>query len=240
MHHHHLALAAGADLPLLFAAGFVGSAHCIAMCGPYVCACAAQFAPPGTAGRAVAGRHLLLSAGRLLVYAALGWIAGSFGQVALAVAGAWRLDGLVAMGAGLLMMVLALSMLDAWRDPTRRLIDLGYGQALSSLRAAAGRMPVALAPLLLGAAQGLLPCAMVYAAASRAAVAGSGGAGAVLMLCFGLGTVPTLLALGLVPARWRRRASSPRLAGALLFTVAVLLLLRGAAGFGWIEHGALW
>ncbi len=240
MHVHHLALAAGSDLPLLFAAGFVGSAHCIAMCGPYVGACAARFAPPGIAAGAIAGQHVMLSAGRLVVYALLGAIAGSFGKIALALSAAWHLDGLVALAVGVAMGTLALSMIGVLGDPTRWLLRFGLGHALGAARAAAAQMPRTLAPVLLGMTQGLLPCAMVYAATSRAALAGSGGAGAAVMLAFGLGTVPTLLALGLIPSRWVRRPASPRLAGVLLLLVASFSLLRGAAAFGWVPSGPLW
>ncbi len=240
MHVHHLALAAGADLPLLFAAGFVGSAHCIAMCGPYVGACAAKFAPPGTAVGSMVGQHVLLSAGRLVVYAIFGMIAGSFGKIALALTQSWHLDGLVALAVGVAMSVLALSMIGVFGDPTRVLLPLGLGHALGAARATVARTPRMIAPVLLGMTQGLLPCAMVYAATSRATLAGSGGAGAAMMLAFGLGTVPTLLALGLIPTRWVRRPASPRLAGVLLLVVAFFSMLRGAAAFGWVPSGPLW
>jgi sulfite exporter TauE/SafE len=59
--------------------------------------------------------------------------------------------------------------------------------------------PPYLAALLLGSLQGALPCALVYGAASRAVVAGSAASGALTMLVFGLGTVPAVVGLTLLP-----------------------------------------
>ena len=89
----------------------------------------------------------------------------------------------------------------------------------------------------LGALQGLLPCALVYGAASRAAASGSAGRGALTMLVFGLGTLPALLALtfagGALPLLGPLAPHAPRSWSAL---VGVLLVLRGLDGLGVMPH----
>jgi sulfite exporter TauE/SafE len=53
----------------------------------------------------------------------------------------------------------------------------------------------------LGLLWGWLPCGLVYSALATALSAGSAGRGALLMLAFGLGTLPNLLLAGIVLAR---------------------------------------
>ena len=69
---------------VIFAAGFLGSFHCIGMCGGFACALGRD--PRG--GVATVERHLLYNLGRLTTYCFLGALAGALGQVVSTVA--WR------------------------------------------------------------------------------------------------------------------------------------------------------
>jgi sulfite exporter TauE/SafE len=60
------------------------------------------------------------------------------------------------------------------------------------------------------------------------------------MLVFGLGTVPAVFALTLVPQAVLRRLKAQRLAGVLLAALGVLLILRGLANFGWVPSTGWW
>ncbi|MGH8678420.1 MAG: sulfite exporter TauE/SafE family protein, partial [Burkholderiales bacterium] len=74
--------------------------------------------------------------------------------------------------------------------------------------------------LAVGARWGWIPCALVYAVLATALVAGSAGQGAVLMAAFGLGTLPSLFAAGLLMSYASRvfRAQTFRtVCGALVF-----------------------
>jgi sulfite exporter TauE/SafE len=64
--------------------------------------------------------------------------------------------------------------------------------------------------------------------------------GAFTMLVFGLGTVPAVFALTVVPQALLRRVKAQRLAGALLAILGVLLILRGLANFGLIASTGWW
>ena len=64
--------------------------------------------------------------------------------------------------------------------------------------------------------------------------------GAVTMLVFGLGTVPAIFALTLVPQAVLRRVRAQRVAGALLAVLGVLLILRGLANFGLVQSTGWW
>jgi hypothetical protein len=80
----------------------------------------------------------------------------------------------------------------------------------------------------LGVALGFLPCGILYAALAAAGATASPMYGALAMFCFGLGTVPTLVTIGLFGAaaghRFRRglTAMTPAV---LLFNAGLLTLL---------------
>ena len=69
---------------VIFAAGFLGSFHCIGMCGGFACALGRD--PRG--GVATVGRHLLYNFGRLTTYCFLGALAGALGQAVCTAHGA--------------------------------------------------------------------------------------------------------------------------------------------------------
>jgi sulfite exporter TauE/SafE len=80
-----------------------------------------------------------------------------------------------------------------------------------------------------GAVWGWLPCGLVYSVLVSALASGSARQGGLLMLAFGLGTLPNLLAMGLfaqqlrsiLQQRWMRRT-----AGLLVMGFGVLGLIR--------------
>jgi hypothetical protein len=67
---------------------------------------------------------------------------------------------------------------------------------------------------------------------------GSALQGSLVMMVFGAGTIPALLLAGglggLVGPRLR--SVLPRIASASVMLLGVILILRGAAGAGWISH----
>ncbi len=240
MHQHHADLPMGGDLVLLFGASLLGSAHCIAMCGPYVTMCTSHFVPHGASRGLRCGLRLLFNIGRIATYGMIGLIVGAFGQIAQAAAARFGLTGIVAILAGSAALMFGVSMIGWIRDPARVVAVAGLGRLLTAGRMRLNRAPAAVAPLLLGALQGWLPCALVYAAASRASLAGTPIMGAVTMVVFGLGTVPAVFALTLVPQAVLRRLKAQRLAGVLLAALGVLLILRGLANFGLVPSTGWW
>jgi sulfite exporter TauE/SafE len=64
--------------------------------------------------------------------------------------------------------------------------------------------------------------------------------GALTMLVFGLGTLPAVFAMTLVPQTLLRRVQAQRLAGVLLAGLGVLLILRGLANFGLVPPTRWW
>lgn len=203
------------------ALGAAGSAHCIGMCGPI--ALAVPSMGPGHGARVWS--TVLLNGGRLLTYALLGLAFGAFGQ-------GLRLAGLqqgVSIAAGVILLVVAFvpSLAERSTLPGR------VGLWLSRLRGMLARHLRRNSPEAIwmsGMLNGLLPCGLVYTAALGAATTGSATDGAVLMLLFGVGTVPALVAVrlggSLLSGTWRGRLR--RAAPVFIGVMGVLLILRGS------------
>jgi len=183
---------------------------------------------------------VLFNLGRIATYGLIGLVVGAFGQIAQAAASRFGAAGIVAIAAGGAALILGLSMVGWFRDPTRLVAMAGLGRWLIAGRRRLNQAPPAAVPVLLGALQGWLPCALVYAAASRAAIAGTPVMGALTMLVFGLGTLPAVFAMTLVPQTLLRRVQAQRLAGVLLAGLGVLLILRGLATFGLVPSTGWW
>ena len=81
---------------------------------------------------------------------------------------------------------------------------------------------------LLGMIWGLVPCALVYGVLPIALFAGGPLEGAAVMLAFGLGTLPNLMAAGWIMGRARRVVRSP----AVRYAAAALLIAFAAIGIG--------
>lgn len=81
----------------------------------------------------------------------------------------------------------------------------------------------------LGFLWGWLPCGLVYTILIMSLSAGSALEGALLMLAFGLGTLPNLLAMGVIAnklSKWTRNPTVKLIAGLLVIVMGVITLLR--------------
>ncbi|WP_442513138.1 sulfite exporter TauE/SafE family protein [Pseudomonas promysalinigenes] len=213
--------------PLLGSAlilGLLGGGHCLGMCGGLMGALTLAI-PPEQRGR----RLRLLVAynlGRVFSYACAGLMLGLAGWAVASSPAAMALR----VVAALLLIAMGLYLAGWWNGLTR-IEALGRGLWRVIQPAACRLMPVSSLPqaLLLGALWGWLPCGLVYSTLLWAASQGSAGYSAALMLAFGLGTWPILLATGLaaqrVNALLRRR--SVRVAGGLLVILFGLWTLPG-------------
>ena len=189
---------------LIFLAGAAGSMHCIGMCGGFACAIGGDARGPA----ASVLRHLVYNFGRLTSYAFIGALAGSAGLLLVGLTGdtsvASAAQRALAVVSGMLMMYIGLQFLGVFK--TARAQGPGIellAQALRKLVRAPGRS----APLALGVLNGLLPCPLVYAFAAQAASSGGPLQGLSVMVAFGLGTFPAMLAMGGV-GLWLRRAGT--------------------------------
>ncbi|MBC3481114.1 sulfite exporter TauE/SafE family protein [Pseudomonas sp. SWRI77] len=214
-------------LPLLGSAlilGLLGGGHCLGMCGGLMGALTLAI-PPEQRGRRL---RLLLAynVGRILSYACAGLLLGLAGWAVASSPAALALRVLAA----LLLIAMGLYLAGWWSGLTQ-IEALGRGLWRHIQPVASRLLPVSSLPraLLLGALWGWLPCGLVYSTLLWAASQGNAGYSAALMLAFGLGTWPVLLATGLAAERvsslLRRR--SVRMAGGLLVILFGLWTLPG-------------
>lgn len=196
-----------------FVLGLTGSGHCVLMCGPLTLAMqrTSRFSP----AKALTLHH----AGRLAIYIAIGLAAGSAGHAA-GLAGVGRV--LAVMTGGLL--IAQAVRRDATGAATRAGAAIGkrLAQVTSAVTHRIGPQPH-LQALTLGAANGLLPCGMVYTALAAALALGDAVHGAAFMAAFGLGTLPALTATLAAPALARR------FTGRLALVTRAAVLVLGAA-----------
>ena len=121
--------------------------------------------------------------------------------------------------------------LAGWWSGLTRIESLGRGLWRHIQPVANRLLPVSSLPraLLLGALWGWLPCGLVYSTLLWAASQGNALDSALLMLAFGLGTWPVLLATGLAAERVTAllRKRSVRVAGGVLVMIFGLWTLPG-------------
>lgn len=206
-----------------FLLGLLGGMHCVGMCGGIVAALSAGRGAvwwPGVAVYQLArvGTYVLLG----LIVSLAGTLLGTYSFWSGTQKG-------ISIFAGIVIIVFALQ-LGGWL-PERW-----------------GRLPFLIpAPLLkkasatdslqawgaVGFFNGLLPCGLVYAALTMTLASGSAPNGALIMLAFGLGTVPALFMVSAV-----MRLAGPAIRGRLIQAIALMLIIFGGwtMARGYITH----
>ena len=204
----------------LFLVGLLGGTHCIGMCGGIVGALSL-----GAASRPAL--YLAYNSGRIVSYVLAGAIAGALGAASLVLAGQLPMRALLFLVANLMLIALGLYLMGITRALA---FSERFGQRLwrhlqpLSRRYLPARTVAQAFPL--GLLWGWLPCGLVYSALVNALGSGSAVKGALLMLAFGLGTLPNLLLAGLFALRLRAYAAIP----AVRRTTGLLILAFGVWG----------
>lgn len=224
--------------PLLVSAlilGLLGGGHCLGMCGGLMGALTLAIPTEQRSRRF----HLLLAynLGRILSYASAGLLIGLAGWAVASSPAALALR----VVAALLLIAMGLYLAGWWSGLTR-IEALGRGLWRYIQPFASRLMPVSSLPraLLLGALWGWLPCGLVYSTLLWAASQGDALDSALLMLTFGLGTWPVLLATGMAAERLTAvlRKRRVRMAGGLLVILFGLWTLPGPHQAWLMGHGS--
>lgn len=223
-----------------FLIGLGGAPHCLGMCGGIVGALTLGLPiSPDRPLRAKLPFLLAYNLGRLLSYSAAGALAGGIGVWATYWLAVRRAQLGLQLGAGLFLVALGLYLAGWWNGLTR--IERVGGWLWRWIEPLGRRWLPVRTParaLGIGLIWGWLPCGLVYSVLVWALSAGGAWNGGLLMLSFGLGTLPALLAMGTfaaVLAEFARRIWVRWLLGALvisfgfyeLFLAARLLLAQG-------------
>lgn len=212
----------------VFFVGLLGGVHCLGMCGSIVGILTAQLPQ----GKAHWPFHLAYNAGRLASYAAAGALAGMLGQTGLLLRDSVPVQHLLFALSSLMLIALGLYLAGLW-GAVRRIEQAG-GVLWRRIQPLTRRLFPVATPLragLLGMAWGWLPCGLVYSVLVMALASGSAPNGALVMLAFGLGTLPNLLVIGLFWDSIKRHVQSPRV------RLAAGLLVAGFGMYGLYRVG---
>ena len=206
--------------------GLAGGAHCAGMCGGIVGALSYS---PGARSRPLAFTFAY-HGGRASSYAIAGAIVGALGQGGLAFRGTLASQHVLFAIAS--MALLAAGLYVAGYAPFVRRIEAAGSVLWRRIEPFSRPLIPAKTPAraaMLGMLWGWLPCGMVYGALLLALGTGSMLQGMLTMAAFALGTMPSLLAVGLFARSTQRqpaRRNLRRLAGAVIAAVGIYGLIQ--------------
>jgi uncharacterized protein len=228
------------DLVASWGIGFVGSLHCLGMCGPIILAYSIYLGSPRisvtTPGALIfhSGifHHLAFHLGRLITYGFLGTLAGllfhfvSLDRLFLHIRSSMTLVG------GALMIFMGLALLRVIPLPGLKVLFSGSSNITASLGRLFGS-PSVLSKMALGMAVGFLPCGLSWAMVVKAATTNNILGGFLVMVAFGLGTVPALLLPGISASflSLKLRIVGERLAAVSIIAMGLILVYKGVKIF---------
>ena len=188
------------SLASAFLVGLLGGGHCAGMCGGIVGAVSLSL--PGSRPRI--GFLLAYNFGRIASYGAAGLLAGAIGASSFFLDHVLPVERILYALASVMLILLGLYLAGIWRGVV--VLETVGGKLWRQVQPWSKRfLPVRTLPqaLALGSIWGWLPCGLVYSVVVAALATGSPWRGAALMLAFGLGTLPALLAMGMAAVRMR-------------------------------------
>ena len=237
------------DLLLIFALGFLGSfGHCMGMCGPLTVALALSQQDNNSGKINGLQFHLLLNLGRIISYTLVGAALGGLGSIVVA---SGQLAGIgsgirqfMAVFTGILLIWLGIKQIKPNWLPSLPFLHPLKGGVHNRLNSGINQLADRSqwwTPALLGGVWGLIPCGFLYTAQLKAVETGSLVVGAITMFCFGLGTAPMMLGVGISASKVSadRRSQLFRLGGWVTLAIGILTLLRTDAMVDYTGHGAL-
>ena len=226
------------DFLAIISIAFLGSfGHCIGMCGGIVMAYSSIKIDETWNKRNQSLAHITYSIGRVTSYAILGAIFGIVGGVATFNNIA---NGTLLIIAGIFMVLSGLSLVGKIKFLTiiehsisksnlyqRYFKELLSNQTLFSF-------------FLLGMLNGLLPCGLVYFFAVTAASSGSILYGSLVMLIFGLSTIPALFSLGYFVALSKQTKLRDILIKLAAISVIIFGIYTVKNGYDYIRYPQKW
>lgn len=202
--------------------GFLGSFHCIGMCGPIALAL-----PLATQNRwkKIIGA-LVYNSGRMVTYGILGLVFGLLGKSF--VIGGYQQVLSVTLGVIILLGLFFPAKLTSAIGLTKVIYPV-VKEVKSLLHGLFRQKNSNGALFLIGLLNGLLPCGLVYVGVAGAIATGEAIEGSLFMMMFGAGTIPAMLLVGLaaniISLAWRNKIR--KAVPVFVAVMAVALILRG-------------
>lgn len=218
-----------------FLVGLLGGVHCVGMCGGIVGALCLGLEQDSLAAqnktRSSFPYLLSYNAGRISSYTFAGILMGAIGWLGNHLFDIYAFQQALEIIAALFMLALGLYIAGWWKI-LANIEQLGGNVIWKRLEPIGRRfMPVRTyqQAFSLGLVWGWLPCGLVYSVIIWTISTQSPLEGGLLMLSFGLGTLPNLLLMGVFAASLNQFIQQPwvrQVAGLLIMSFAVVLFLR--------------
>lgn len=203
------------NLTAAFLFGLMGGAHCIGMCGGIM----STLALARSQHSSLITNLLAYNSGRILTYTLTGALVAFFGTLLS--------EQLISIGvalrvlASVMLIMMALYLANWWKGLVH-IEQVGRYLWRFIQPLASKLMPVRNAgqALLLGLVWGWLPCGLIYSVLIWTLSASSPVEGALIMLAFGLGTLPAMILTGGLAAQFKQLSQSP-----ILRSVSAILII---------------
>ena len=206
---------------IAFVTGLFGSLHCVGMCGPLALSIATSHYNSIITSIA---QKVLYNIGRVTSYSILGALFGLLGNTIMITPHSQQYLSIIS---GIMMLIISLprffnlqklhllKFYETINKPIQKLLK----KSLTHRRV----------HFIIGIFNGLLPCGFVYLALAGALTTGNMGESIIFMLCFGLGTIPLMFALGLSPHLIKASTRNRLLKYSKYFAIAIgtLFIIRG-------------
>jgi sulfite exporter TauE/SafE len=201
--------------------GATGSLHCVGMCGPLSLALPTQHM--SAAGKIIS--LLLYQIGRVITYSIIGLLVGLLGR-SIYIAGYQQLFSIILGSIVLVLAFIYFIQRGTFRSPLlARIYDPVQKLIIRAMNHANGPFGF----LLMGMANGLLPCGMVYLALAAALSFGELSETVSFMAMFGLGTLPAMLLVAFAGRmiNFELRKTLRKIVPVFVALTGAILILRG-------------
>ncbi len=219
------------ELITVFIVGLFGGIHCVGMCGGIVGMLSMGVSPQKKRNPATLLPILLgYNMGRIAGYTLAGGIFGGIGASLISLSDLHHSQLILQRIAALFMIALGLYLANIWTGLSK--IEAIGRHLWKHIEPISRRfIPVSSfsKAVPLGFLWGWLPCGLVYSVLIMTLSAGSISKGATLMLAFGLGTLPNLVAMGFIAtilSEFTRKPVVRLSSGVLIIVLGILTLYR--------------
>lgn len=217
------------DIPLLFSSfmlGFLGGVHCVGMCGGLCAAFSLQLPPDISRHKLI----FLMNVARIGSYIIIGILFGLFGQLGTSTVIGNEIRSTLFVIAQILLILAGLYLSGLFTGFAKiEKVGIPIWRKLQPIMHKFLPIRSVSGSLIVGALWGWIPCGLVYSVSANALASGHFISGALIMLAFGLGTLPNLLAMGFFAAQVKNffQNNSVRLiAGLIIVLWAVWRLVQ--------------
>lgn len=224
----------GVGYGVLFLIGLLTSIHCVAMCGGInLSQCVSKYSIKSEKSLNLRP-SILYNLGRVISYTAIGGVVGGIGSV---ISFSGMAKGIVAIVAGIFMVIMGLNMLNVF--PQLRKFNIRMPKIFAR-KINDEKNRVSNSPLYVGLFNGLMPCGPLQAMQLYALSTGNPIKGALSMLLFSLGTVPLMFGLGTLSSFLSKKFTSKMLqVSSILVIVLGIFMFQNGIGVSGISLPSL-